>query len=192
MIERMLSGLINHLLGDAGWARDRLRPFAGQAMALRGPGLAALWQVTVEGMLAPTEAEASVTIVLPDNALALLLTDRAALFAGARLNGPADFCEALAFVFRNLRWDAEADLARVFGDILARRLHAGLLSGLRRQADVARRAGANLAEFVRDEQSLLLTRSRFTDHVAANRDLAQRLQALAQRLDKRISPENHG
>jgi hypothetical protein len=62
---------------------------------------------------------------------AKLLLDRDALFASVKLSGSADLAECLAFVFRNLGWDIEEDLASVLGDIPARRLAlTGHISGI--------------------------------------------------------------
>jgi ubiquinone biosynthesis protein UbiJ len=44
--------------------------------------------------------------------------------AKAHISGSADLADALAFVFRHLRWDIEEDLSGFVGDIAAHRLAA--------------------------------------------------------------------
>ncbi|MDT9145970.1 hypothetical protein RSW78_25420, partial [Escherichia coli] len=89
----------------------------------------------------------------------------------------------LAFVFRNLEWDVEADLARVVGDIAAHRLTrfgAGLFDGLR---EAFRRTVQNVAEYATEETPL----------VAPRRDIAafcadvDTLRDDVARLEKRIA-----
>jgi ubiquinone biosynthesis protein UbiJ len=177
--------LLNHLLERESWARDRLQPFAGQAACIGGLPFALTMRVTDSGMFMPAAAgeEAAVTIELPADAPFRLLTDPSSVFGAARLSGAANFAETLAFVFRNLRWDYEADLAAVVGDIPAHRLARTLADGLAWQRSAAERLGRNAAEFATEEAGL----------VTPARDLAEFAQAVDQlrddlaRLEKRIS-----
>lgn len=77
---------------------------------------------------------ATVTISFPQDALLLVLTDRPAFVAAARISGSGELAECLGFVFRNLQWDIESDLSQWVGDIAARRLLAGESNGLRGKA----------------------------------------------------------
>lgn len=188
MLQSALLVPLNHLLTGAAWARQRLQPFAGQVVALRYGELGWRLRVTEEGSFAAESADsATVRIDLPNNTPLLLLTDRSAIFAQAQLQGPAEFCEALALVFRNLRWDAEADLARIVGDIPARRLHQLAASGLRWQAEAGRRLAANSREYLAEEQTTLLSRPRLDRHRTSLADLQKALDTLENRID-RIRP----
>lgn len=177
--------LLNHLLERERWAGERLRPFAGQSACIGGLPFALTMSVTDTGMFMPAVAgeEAAVTIELPADAPFRLLIDPSSVFGAARLSGAANFAETLAFVFRNLRWDYEADLAAVLGDIPAHRLARTLGDGLAWQRSAAERLGRNAAEFATEEAGL----------VTPARDLAQFAQAVDQlrddlaRLEKRIA-----
>lgn len=158
MLERPALSFLNHLLVEEGWALPRLKPFAGQhARFIAGP---LSFGVTVAGngslQTCDSASEAQVTITLPDDTPLRLLTDRDSIFQSARITGSADFAEALGFVARNLRWDAEADLARVVGDVPARRIRLGAETFLNGKRTAAERLAANIAEFLIDEEGLIL------------------------------------
>jgi ubiquinone biosynthesis accessory factor UbiJ len=177
--------LLNHLLERENWGRQRLLPFAGQAACIAGLPFALTMTVSDSGIFRPAGAdeEAAVTIELPTDAPFRMLGDPSSVFAAARLSGAANFAETLAFVFRNLRWDYEADLAAIIGDIPGRRLAKALADGLAWHRSAAQRLGMNAAEFATEEAQLVTSR----------RDLMEFARAVDQvrddlaRLEKRIS-----
>lgn len=182
----IFSGL-NHLLGGEPWAQERLRPFSG-AQALIESGLLSLRLCIDEhGLFVAGDRGLSpdVTVTLPADAPVKFLLDRQGLLASVKLSGSVDIAEALAFVFRNLRWDAEADLADLIGDIPARRLALfGEKFGGQLQAGT-KRLGENMAEYV-TEDSLLLVPDRdvkaFFKEVNCLRDDLARLEKRVSRL----------
>jgi ubiquinone biosynthesis protein UbiJ len=172
------------LLESESWARERLRPFAGSHVRIVAGPVGLLLCIDQRGMLVAGEKVevADVTVTLPSDTPVRFLLDRDGLFAAAKLSGSADIAESLAFVFRNLRWDVEADLARVLGDIPARRL-ALLGAQLGRQTQVgAKNIAQNLVEYATEDSPLL----------AANRDVEGFAKAVDHlrddlaRLEKRI------
>lgn len=185
-------GALNRLLKDESWARERLHGFAGQHVRLVGGPLRIDLAVNGEGMFravddADQAVAPAVTIELPADApFRLLSGGRQAVFGAARLTGAADFAETLAFVFRNLRWDVEDELARVVGDIAAHRLvRSGrdLLAWQRRAADNLARNGA---EYFAEEAALLVPAREAREFAASLAKLAQdteRLEARLRRLD---------
>lgn len=182
----------NHLLGQSGWARQRLLPHAGQTARLALPPLTRIdFSVAAEGYLAEWsgEGEPEVSLRLALSELPQLLgSGLASAMRHVRIEGNAEFAEALGFVFRHLRWDAEEDLARVFGDIAAHRMVEGgrqVVEGGRRSLE---RAGENLAEYLTEEADLLLPRSAlppFVHEVIALRDDVARLDKRLAKLERR-------
>ena len=175
---------LNHLVADAPWAGERLRRHAGAHLLIAAGG----WRVNLlvggDGLFHPASAGvADVEIALPDDFLAKMLVDRQSLMASARLSGSAEIAETLAFVFRNLRWDYEADLAEVVGDIPAHRIARLLGEGFAWQRSMLQRLGSNLAEFA-TEESALVTRASELDLFCGDVD---RLRDDLARLEKRIS-----
>ena len=179
--------LLNHLLEREDWARQRLRPFSGQTAQIEGGPIQLVMTVDDTGIFraATLKEVPTVTISFGAEAPVKLLTEPASLFASARLTGAANFAETLAFVFRNLRWDYEADLAGVIGDIPARRLVRLLADGVNWHRSAAQRVGANVAEYA-TEESALVTPSRdlvsFADEVDRLRDDLARLEKRVSRL----------
>jgi len=174
--------LINHVLRAERWALTRLSPLAGRIARLEIGPLALPFAIGSDGLFhpAPATACADVTIRLPEDAPQRWLTDRASLLAAARISGPADLAETLAFVFRNLRWDVEADLATFTGDILARRF----VQGARALFDWQRRSlhnlGSGLAEYITEERPLVARRadlSGFASEVAELQRSLERTEA---------------
>jgi len=157
--------IVNHLLAGEDWARDRLQAFAGQSARLEFGALALPLSISSGGLFvaAGRDVPADVTITLPADAPLRALTDRPSLFTAARLAGSAELAETLGFIFRNLRWDVEADLAPLTGDIAAHRLVAGGKQLLRWHQQQAFNLAANFAEYFTEENP----------SIACQRDVAE-------------------
>lgn len=186
MIEGLILSAANHLLGQADWARRRLRGFAGRHARFEMPPWRLEFRIGDDGLFAPASGEAvDVTVSLPAETplVALQGIDRA--MAQAHVTGNAEFATELSFVFKNLRWDAEEDLARRLGDIVAHRIVAGAsrLAAWQRQA--ARNLGENLAEYLADEAGILTHRrdlARFREELTEFSRRLERLDARARAL----------
>jgi ubiquinone biosynthesis protein UbiJ len=185
MLDRGAIAILNHLLKDADWARDRLAPFAGRRACLELTPITLDFEVQSDGYLASPSADTAidVRIALPAGTPLLALQGRDAVVREARVAGAADFADALAAVLRDLRWDFEEDLSQIVGDAAAHRLAGALGVFAKRQQQSARNLAENVVEYLRDEQPVLPRRSdvrEFVDAVDALRDDIDRL-------DKRIA-----
>lgn len=188
MIDGLLLRAINHALKAEAWARERLRGHAGRRVRLAMGPWAAVWEITADGLFeSPAVAGAAdVAIELPADAPFRLPGGKEAVFAAARISGPADLAESLGIVLRHLRWDAEDDLSRYVGDIAARRLMLAARAGLAWQRRAFGGLAANAAEYLGEEAGLLLSRpefDRFSHEVdalgGAMADLERRMARLA-------------
>ncbi|MBI5899905.1 MAG: SCP2 sterol-binding domain-containing protein [Rhodocyclales bacterium] len=179
-----LQAAINHLLGQASWAREKLMPFAGHAAQIKLPPFEAAFLITPDGSIAapPDDAELEVAISLPAATPLLALQGKDAVMRAARIEGSAEFAQALAFVIRNLRWDAEEDLSRLVGDVAAHRLVKGGKEFVAWQQQAAQNFAANFAEFFTEEQPLIAKQA---DIAAFSADI-DRLRDDVARLEKRI------
>ena len=175
---------VNHVLGQAAWAREKLARFAGHTARIAMPPFEAAFAIADDGHLAPAGAEAvpEVSISLPAHAPLLALQGHDVLMRAARLEGSADFAEVLSFVIRNLRWDVEEDLSKIFGDIAAHRMVDGARKFAGWQQQAARNLAENFAEYFTEEQPMVARREA-TDDFAAEVD---RLRDDVARLEKRI------
>ena len=183
---------VNHLLGQSTWARKKLAPFAGHIAQIKMPPFEAAFVVLADGLLGMPETAAEgeelsseVCISLPATTPLLLLQGTDAVMRAARLEGSAEFAEALGFVIRNLGWDVEEDLSRFVGDIAAHRLVDGAkqFSGWQKQA--AQNFAENVVEYLTEEQPVIARRiaiADFSSDIDRLRDDVARLEKRLQRL----------
>ncbi len=191
-----LAKVVNHLLARAPWARERLLPYSGSVLRLQLDPLRFDFEIDASGLLSAPAAAGDrgtvtdVTVSLPLGQLpAALIGGSATLMNAVSVQGNAELADAIGFVFRNLEWDAEDDLARVIGDIPAHRI-ADTARALKRNHDRAIAAfGANLSEYFAEEQAILvtqgLTRS-FEGEIRSLRDDLARLEKRVLRLGKSV------
>ena len=185
MIERGAVAGLNHLLSQQAWAAERLRPFAGRRVEVRCPPFPDLRLVITEaGMVerAQGEAPAALVVKLKPGALPLLLLRDERARGQIDIEGSAELAGAVDALFRNLAWDYEEDLSKLFGDVVAHRLAEGGRDLAAWQRDAAQRLAENLAEYWTEEQPLLV---RPADAEKLHRDW-RALQDEVARLEKRI------
>ncbi|WP_306605163.1 SCP2 domain-containing protein [Azonexus sp.] len=187
ILERLIVLPINHLVADAPWAGERLRQHAGGVLRIKGGVFSLLLQIDGTGFLRACDASLTpdVCIDLPPDFLLRAAVDRNNLMSAARLSGMADFAETLAFVFRNLRWDIEGDLARFLGDIPARRLAMSGGALVATLQETGRRLGDNLTEYATADAGMLASPTlikTFNGEVDVLRDDVARLEKRLARL----------
>jgi ubiquinone biosynthesis protein UbiJ len=181
MLHGALLAALNHLLAGEEWAGKHLKPFAGQTARLEVPPLVVDLAITPEGRFVSADSvsdtPATVTITFPASAPVRLLgglADPSSLISSAQIQGSADLADCLGFVFRNLRWDVESDLAPLVGDIAARRLVGFGRQIIGWQQQLAGNLARNLAEYFTEERPAITSRrdlaqfSRDVDTVAAS------------------------
>lgn len=180
---------LNHLLSNESWATARLVPYVNKTLLVVAPPFQLLLEISQNGKFSQVVNSGcmpDVTITLPnDSAGKILLGDHAAAFSAAKLSGSADLAEAIAFVFRNLQWDAEADLASFIGDIPARRGMMVLKNMVTWKMQSALNFAQNAKEFVTDELQLVMNKNEvlaFANQVDTLRDDLARLEKRVGRL----------
>lgn len=120
----MFDVALNHLLRGESWARERLKPFAGKTANFLVPPFSLLLTVTSGGEVAKAAGDVvpDVKFVLAPPLLLRLIGRDEAAYKQVEITGDSEFAEAIAYVAKNLRWDAAEDLSHIFGDIVAQRL----------------------------------------------------------------------
>ncbi len=187
MLSSSVIGGLNHLLKDAPWARERLRPFAGRSASLVLKPVEIGLGIDAEGYFTESAtADPDVSLELPIGSLPKLAGGPDALMSDIRISGNADLADALGFVLRKLRWDGEEALSRLSGDILAHRAVATARSLVDWQRQTARNVIDNLAEYFSEEQPVLVKRALLEDlgsEAAALRDDLARLEKRLKKLE---------
>lgn len=177
---------INHLLNNEPRAKARIAAHAGKVALFDLGILNVKLKAGADGFVeAAADADApQVTIHVKPADLPLILQHRDRAFSYVRIDGDADFANAISQVSQMAQWDAEEDLSKVVGDIAAVRL----VAGGKAVVDGVKSAQQNIAENVAEyflEENPMLVRSRavndFASEVAALRDGIERL---SKRVDK--------
>lgn len=176
---------LNHLLNAEAWARDKLKPYAGQCVEFRSPPLPALrLDILDSGLLraAAQDAAPNLVVTIGPGALPAMLRGEEALLREIGIEGNADLAGTVQYLFRHLRWDLAEDLSQVFGDVLAQRM---VSEGKRFAAwnrEAAEKLAQNFVEYWTEERPLLARPAEVHQFLA---DVDQLRDDLA-RLEKRI------
>lgn len=198
---------LNHLLAQEGWARQQLQVHPGKVAELATELFSIRLQVTPDGQLqAPAETgppEAAVpkaplpkaglsdvTIRAQMADLPLMLQHRERAFSWVRLEGDADFAQVIAHLAQNLRWEAEYDLQRWFGEIAATRMVAGARAALEAAKSGQQKLAENLAEYLVEENPTLVAPqalAQFGDDVGKTRDDVERLSKRIDQLRQKLA-----
>jgi ubiquinone biosynthesis protein UbiJ len=177
----VISEPLNHVLRTNSWALERLRSHAGRVVCIDNAPFSFFMVVTASGEVADagTDAVPDVTVRVTPGLMLHLLAREASAWNDVKVEGDAEFAAALNHVARNLRWDVEEDLSRVFGDIAAHRM----VETGRKLGDWGRQGADNLArsfaEYWTEERPLIAGRDnveQFNRDVDALRDDVSRLE----------------
>jgi ubiquinone biosynthesis protein UbiJ len=177
---------LNHLLNAEAWARDKLKPYAGQCVEFRSPPLPALRLDILDSGLVRAAAEDAVptlVVTIGASALPASLRGEDALMREIGVEGNADLAGTVQYLFRHLRWDLAEDLSKVFGDVLAQRM---VTEGRRFAAwnrEAAEKLAQNFAEYWIEEQPLLARPADVRQFLADADQLRDDLARLEKRID---------
>jgi ubiquinone biosynthesis accessory factor UbiJ len=192
MLETLTLPAVNRLLHSNGWALDKLRAHAGKTVAVSCPPARLAATITLEGDLAAPLAGTApdATIAVTPGILMRMASRDDTAWHDAQVSGDVELAAAIDYVARNISWDYEEAMSRVFGDVAAHRL-AGAVRELDRwgRATMLNLAHAT-AEYATYERPMIASAvelERFSRDVDAIRDdaarLAKRTELLARKLD---------
>lgn len=193
MIDDAVPALLNHLLNQSSWARQRLAPFAGKHVGLSMPPVHARLRIAEEGWFgaAADDAVADVEISLPAETPFLALRGIEKVMEAARIEGAAQFAAELSYVLKHLGWDYEEDLSRVVGDIAAHRVATGLAAFAAWQKRSAERLARDAVSYATEKHALLARRGDqrgFADDLAELRSALERSERRVQALASAVRP----
>ena len=175
---------INHLLAQEPWARQQLALHAGKLACIDTGAVALRLRVDSAGMLetAPADMPANVTIRVKLSDVPLILQNRERAFSYVKIEGDAEFANAISQLSKGLRWDAEHDLEKVLGPILATRLAAGARDAAAFVRTGQQKLAENVAEYFLDEQPMLIRPSTLHEYSAGVTRVRDDVERLAKRL----------
>ena len=188
---------INHLLAQEAWARDTLALHAGKVALIDAGSIYLRMQVSRDGMVAaagPDQAP-SVTIRMKLSDLPLIAANRERAFSYVKIEGDAEFANTISQLGKGLRWEAEHDLERLAGPIAATRLAGGARSLFDAARSTHRRLTENLAEFLLEEQPVLVRPAmleQLSGDVARLRDDVERAAKRLAKLEQKLAPRSAG
>jgi ubiquinone biosynthesis accessory factor UbiJ len=180
---------VNHLLAAEPWARAQLLPHAGKVACIATEAFNLRLKVSADGLCedASTETEANVTIRVKISDLPLIAQNRERAFSYFKIEGDADFANTISQLAQTLRWEAEDDLSKLFGDIAAVRMVAGAKQAVQYAKDTHQKIQENLAEYFLEENPMLVRPAAvaaFGSEVNKLRDDVERFAKRLERLEK--------
>jgi ubiquinone biosynthesis protein UbiJ len=185
----LIPAIFNHLLAVEPWAQRKLATHVAKVACIDTGLLTIRLKVAADGMLetAPQGALPNVTIRLKPADLPLMAQHRERAFSYVKVDGDADFANAISQLVQGLRWEAEEDLARFVGDIAANRIVAGVKAAGAGAVATHRKVTENLAEYFLEENPMLMRPfavQEFGDAVTTLRNDLERLSKRIERLTK--------
>jgi ubiquinone biosynthesis protein UbiJ len=142
--------------------------------------------IAERGVVAPAAVDslATLTVTLKAGVFFSLPLGTDHMLREVEMSGNERLANEVLFLARNLRWDIEEDLSRVFGDALAHRLVAEAKSLGAAAGDSGRRLAQALMEYVVEERSMLARREEHEGLALANARLRDGIERLEQRLER--------
>lgn len=182
---------INHLLAQEDWARHSLSRHAGKVARIDTGTFALRLLVSGDGMVQLADSDtAAVTIRMRLADLPLIARDRERAFSYVKVEGDAEFANTISRLANGLRWEAEHDLEPFIGPIAARRVVGGFRSMAAAFGSTQRKVAENVAEFLVEEQPLLVKRAfadQFGEDVRVLRDDVERAGKRIARLERLLA-----
>lgn len=179
---------INHLLAQEPWARQQLAVHGGKLACIDTGAVALRLRVDSAGMLeaapgtAPADMPANVTIRVKLSDVPLILQNRERAFSYVKIEGDAEFANAISQLSKGLRWEAEHDLEKLVGPMLATRLVSGAKDAAAFVRTGQQKLAENVAEYFLDEQPMLIRPSTLQEYSAGVTRVRDDVERLAKRL----------
>lgn len=183
---------LNHLLAQEPWARQQLARHTGKLAVIDTGAVALRLRIDSAGLLetAGPDVPASVTIRVKLSDLPLIAQNPERAFSYVKIEGDAELANTISQVGKSVRWDAEHDLEKVFGPILATRMVSGARSAVAAVRTGHQKLAENVAEYFLDEQPLLIRPTNLAEYsagVTRVRDDVERLAKRLARLEKALA-----
>ena len=173
----------NHVLAQNAWAQAKLAPFAGKQFQLSIAPARLNFLIDASGSVQAVEAAVpDATLSTTPSALLRYLSAAPRDLTLIAIEGDAAFGAALREIMGQLSWEAEEDLSRVVGDVLAHRIAGVAKHWFAWQEQAVKRFALSATEYWTEEQPLLAKPNQLAQF---GRDV-QALDAQVTQLENRI------
>ncbi len=177
------AAVLNHMLAREPWARAVLAPFAGRSARLQAPPFSVQLGIAAGGSFSAEAGEPTVTVGVDPAALPRLLLEPKAALRNVRLEGDAEFAQALSGVLQKLRPEPEEELSRFVGDAAAVRIVALLRAALAGAREAGNRLAVQAADYLSAENPVLVARAEMASFAADVTRLRDDVERLAKRIE---------
>lgn len=186
---------INHLLAQEAWARDALALHRGKEACIDASTVALRLRITADGMVeaSNSDAAANVTIRVKLADLPLIAHNRERAFSYVKIEGDAEFANAISQLGKGLRWEAEHDLERIIGQIAANRVVGGAKGLFDAARSGQQKVAENVAEYFLEEKPLLIRPAMVDEYgaeVSRLRDDVERTAKRIAKLESKLAPRS--
>jgi ubiquinone biosynthesis accessory factor UbiJ len=160
-----------------------LAPFAGRSARLQALPFSVQVGIAADGNFTAEAGPATVTIGVDAAALPRVLLEPKAALRNVRLDGDAEFAQALGNVLQKLRPEPEEELSRFVGDAAAVRIVALLRSALAGAREAGSRLAVQTADYLIAENPMLVSRQEMAAFAADVTRLRDDVERLAKRIE---------
>ncbi len=160
-----------------------LAPFAGRSARLQAPPFSVQLGIAAGGSFSAEAGEPTVTVGVDPAALPRLLLEPKAALRNVRLEGDAEFAQALSGVLQKLRPEPEEELSRFVGDAAAVRIVALLRAALAGAREAGNRLAVQAADYLSAENPVLVARAEMASFAADVTRLRDDVERLAKRIE---------
>jgi ubiquinone biosynthesis protein UbiJ len=189
MLDRLASESVvawyRRLLAREDSARAALLPYAGRTARFEAGLLSVCLAVEADGNLGVASATPDVTISLDPAALAGAWLDPGAVSRRMKIDGDAQFAQALTEVLGRLRPDPAEDLSRLLGDAPAQRMVDAANAAMAQLREAAQRLAQQGADYLVAERPVVLGKQEFGRFCAELAQLQERLGRLEAEIARR-------
>lgn len=190
MISTSFVLFVNHLLAQEPWARERLQKHANKLVCIDLELFQLRASIGADGLLQAADGNtnpANVSLRIKPADLPLIAQDPKKAVSYVKIDGDADLANVISGLSQDLRWEAEEDLAKLFGDIPATRMVSSGKAVLGHLQRTQQSLKENFAEFFLEENPMLVRPQAveaFATQVIKTRDDVERLMKRIERLEK--------
>ncbi len=195
ILEQLLITTLNHLLAQAPWARQKAMQLAGQPIRVVAYPLDVTLVFDEDGWISVSDVTPVASMALTPWSMLRLAVNEVGATRTIDLQGDAWLAARFGMILRSLTWDAEADLARLLGDVVAQAVLRVVREWVRWQSAGLFEQARAWMEYASEEANVLIRGEQLSGFIADVDDLRNdtaRLEKRIKLLTQRLSSAHTG